>query len=579
MSAVAREIDGHAPLRAVVPETAPAAAPRGPVDDLFEQAARYQADRWQRMVLFLDTLRERANNMFAHEAAGLPPLLNFEYETVLDARDFDRPANYALLRIVRYRNEPVMECVDDRRAPVIIFDPRAGHGPGIGGFKRESEVGMALHEGHPTYFVIFFPQPDPNQTLGDVLHAMRRFVAEVSRRHGGAAPVLYGNCQAGWAVAMLAADCAGVSGPVVMNGSPLSYWAGASGVNPMRLAGGLLGGSWLAHWMADLGNGLFDGAWLVQNFENLNPAHAVWAKYYALFAHVDTERERFLEFERWWTGYYSLSRPEILSIIQNLFIGNQLERGLLKLCDGCYVDLTRIRAPLIVFASSADNITPPHQALNWIPTVYPTTRDLKQADQRIVYLLNQHVGHLGIFVSANVAQREHRAILENLGAIEGLAPGLYEMRIEGSTGESDCLRPQYVVRFEEREVEQIRYEHPRESFERVQALSAWNEFWYGTVASPWVRALATPLSAEMMKWCHPLRVATALYSERTTPAMAMIGALAATVKLSRTPLEEDNAFAEAEGSLADAVSAALDSYRRLRDAANELFFKILYGPS
>ncbi len=51
-----------------------------------------------------------------------------------------------------------------------------------------------------------------------------------------------------------------------------------------------------------------------------------------------------------------------------------------------------------------DNITPPHQALGWIPSVYSDTDDLKRAGQRIVYLVNPHVGHLGIFVSTSVAR-------------------------------------------------------------------------------------------------------------------------------------------------------------------------------
>ena len=348
-----------------------------------EEAWRYQVDRWQRGVLFLDMLREGADNMLAHEEAGMPIPLDFDYETILDARRFERPANYALLRITRCRHDHTQDCIDDKKSPVIIVDPRAGHGPGIGGFKRDSEVGMALHEGHATYFVMFFPSPSPHQTLADVLRALRRFTEEVSARHHGHAPVLYGNCQAGWAVMLLAADCEGLSGATVLNGSPLSYWAGASSVNPMRLAGGLMGGSWLAHLLADLGNGRFDGAWLVQNFENLNPANTLWDKNYHVFAHIDTERERFLAFDLWWTGYHFLSREEILSIIDNLFIGNKLERGLMKICDCCYVDLKRIRHPLVIFASSGDNITPPQQALNWIPTVYPTTADLKKAGQRM----------------------------------------------------------------------------------------------------------------------------------------------------------------------------------------------------
>ncbi len=37
--------------------------------------------------------------MLEHERAGLPPLLDFKYETLLDARSFERSVNYALLRV------------------------------------------------------------------------------------------------------------------------------------------------------------------------------------------------------------------------------------------------------------------------------------------------------------------------------------------------------------------------------------------------------------------------------------------------------------------------------------------------
>ena len=286
--------------------------PRLPGQDFLD----YQVDFWQRSVLFWDTLRQRADNMLAHERAGLPPLLDFKYETILDARRFDHPANYALLRITEVGEDCWDDCVDPDKPPVMVLDPRAGHGPGIGGFKHDSEVGMALHEGHPVYFVMFFPDPAPGQTLADVLHALRRFVEELVRRHPGKPPVLYGNCQAGWAVTLLSADCEGLVGPAVLNGSPLSYWAGEAGVNPMRVSGGLLGGAWLAHFTADLGDGRFDGAWLAQNFENLKPEKAIWEKYAGLFNKIDTERDRFLEFERWWNGFYFLSREEIVAIVE-----------------------------------------------------------------------------------------------------------------------------------------------------------------------------------------------------------------------------------------------------------------------
>jgi hypothetical protein len=560
----------------LAPTAHPGTEPMAPAS-LIEHALRYQVDRWQRSLMLLDTFRERANNMLAHETAGMPPPLHFEYETILDARLFERPANYALLRITRCEDDYAMDCEDASKPPVVIIDPRAGHGPGIGGFKHDSEVGMSLHEGHATYFVVFFPLPCPNQTLADVLHVLRRFVEEVRSRHDGMPPVLYGNCQAGWAATLLAADCEGLAGVTVLNGSPLSYWAGASDVNPMRLAGGLMGGSWMTHLLADLGNGKLDGAWLVQNFENLSPSNTLWDKNYNVFANIDTERQRFLDFERWWTGYHFLSREEILSIVQDLFIGNKLERGTLKVDEHCFVDLKRIRNPLVIFASSGDNISPPHQALNWVPAVYPTTAHLKKAGQRIVYLLNPHVGHLGIFVSGSVAKLEHRAILESLADLSALKPGLYEMKISNPTGDPDCRKPQYTVHFEEREVEQIRYTYPERSFEKVQAVSEWNEVMYQNTLRPWVTAFSNPLSAQALKWLHPMRSSAMMFSEQLNPWMLPLKLFAPFLAQERIPAGQDNPFAAMEAHTSKLISQSLDTYRNARDGASERLFSMLYG--
>jgi hypothetical protein len=133
----------------VQPTGLPSAVPAG-----FEQISEfldYSRDVWERSILFWDTLRQRADNMLEHERAGLPPLLDFKYEMISDARRSERPANYALLRILEIGDTCWEDCVDPNKSPLIVIDPRAGHGPGIGGFKRDSEVGMALHEGHPVY--------------------------------------------------------------------------------------------------------------------------------------------------------------------------------------------------------------------------------------------------------------------------------------------------------------------------------------------------------------------------------------------------------------------------------------------
>src|SRR3954463_6642736 len=414
-------------------------------------------------------MRKRGHPFLARGRQGLPPVLHFDYEMVMDGRGLPRPVNYALLRIV----PPEGTVVDDDRRPYVIIDPRAGHGPGIGGFKDDSQVGVALREGHPVYFVIFFPEPQPGQTLMDVCTAERDFVRRVRALHPDASkPAIVGNCQGGWAAMMLASSNPEDTGPIVINGAPMSYWGGAweegAGDNPMRYAGGLMGGPWLASMTSDLGAGKFDGAWLVQNFENLNPANTFWDKDYHLFANADTEPPRFLDFERWWGGFYLMNREEIEWITKNLFVGNQLWKS------GSF-DLREIRSPIVLFASMGDNITPPQQAFNWVADVYRSTDEIKARGQVIIGLVHEDVGHLGIFVSGKVAKKEHAQIVSVLKAVEMLPPGLYAMKIEERKGADG--KPAYEVEFQERRLEDIVARLNRfgrkdeEPFEAVAAVS------------------------------------------------------------------------------------------------------------
>ena len=147
-----------------VSQMAKAAAPASgsaPAVGLAKDAWDYWVDAWQRSILFWDVLRKRGNQAIAHYQAGNPPVLVFEYEMVVDGRRLERPVNYALVRILP---EPGAT-IDPTKRPFVIVDPRAGHGPGIGGFKEQSEVGVALRAGHPVYFVTFFPEPEPGQTI------------------------------------------------------------------------------------------------------------------------------------------------------------------------------------------------------------------------------------------------------------------------------------------------------------------------------------------------------------------------------------------------------------------------------
>lgn len=538
--------------------------------------ADYLVDAGQRLVQTADVLRRRGNRFIDHVRDGSPPVLVFDYEIVLDGRHLPRPVNHALARIL----PPSGVAVDPGKRPFVIVDPRAGHGSGIGGFKDDSQVGLALRAGHPVYFVIFFVTPEPGQTLRDVTAAEALFIDAVARRHPGAGkPTIIGNCQGGWAVMALAAANPGIAGPIVVNGAPLSYWAGADGKPSLRYLGGLVGGSWTALLLGDLGDGVFDGANLVANFELMNPSNTWWLKYYGLYARVDEEAERFLDFERWWGGFTLMNSREMRTIVDNLFVGNRLSRGRIRLDRARNLDLRRIRTPIVVFCSEGDAITPPQQALHWIADLYPDAAGIRAAGQVIVYLIHRSIGHLGIFVSGTVARREHAQILNILDHIELLPPGLYEMAIRENPDPppGGCATE---VTLYEREVEDIldavggRGDETR--FHIVDQVSAMNERFYDLFLSPWVRAWVTPASAQLMRDLHPLRVSRYGFSD-LNPALWPLPLAAAAAQAARRPAAADNPVTALERTAARAWAQALDFWRDVGTAATEVAFHAVYG--
>lgn len=550
--------------------------------DAWTQWSNYVVDAAQRSVLFMDTLRERGNNFVEHNREGLPPLLHFDYEMVLDARSFDPPVNYALVHIV----PPEGVKVNPKERPYVIIDPRAGHGPGIGGFKDDSQVGVALRAGHPVYFVIFFREPEPGQTLNDVCAAEQQFVRKVRELHPESPkPAIIGNCQGGWAAMMLGASDPDDTGPIVINGAPMSYWGGAfqegDGDNPMRYSGGMLGGSWLASFSSDMGNGIFDGAYLVENFEKLNPANTFWDKYYNLFSKIDTEAPRYLEFERWWGGFYLMNREEIEWITQNLFVGDKLWSGDTKGKSGKALDLRDIKVPIILFASMGDNITPPQQAFNWVADIYGSTDEIKARGQVIVGLLHEDVGHLGIFVSGKVAKKEHAQIVSVLESIESLPPGLYAMQI--ATKKNAKGVDEYEVDFQERQLEDImdrlnRFERNDEKpFEAVAAVSEFNQRAYELFAQPLVQATSNEMTAKLGRDLHPLRLQRSALSDGANPWMAWLGPAAEAVRAQRKAVGADAPTRKVEAAMSELMSASLDHYRALRDATSEAAFFTTYG--
>ncbi|MGE0084180.1 MAG: DUF3141 domain-containing protein [Desulfococcaceae bacterium] len=549
---------------------------------LAQDAFDYWTDAVQRSVLFMDILRKRGNDYLNIVKKGQPPVLTFEYEIIMDGRSLERPVNHDLARIIPEKGITV----DPGNRPVVIIDPRAGHGPGIGGSKRDSEIGMAMQEGHPVYFILFYPNPEPGQNYEDVKNAQIRFIEEVKKRHPKAPePAVIGNCQAGWAVALLSADRPDVTGPLVLNGSPLSYWAGVEGKNPMRYRGGLYGGIWLTSLFCDLGNGKFDGANLVMNFEDLNPANTYWTKQYNVWANADKEEHRYLTFEKWWNSYFMMNAEEIHFIVKNLFVGNRLENGRIELDKGKTIDLKNLQDPVVVFASSGDNITPPQQALNWIAKVYGSVDEIRRHNQVIVYRVHENIGHLGIFVSGSVAKKEHKEIIENIDRLDFLPPGLYEMVIEEKPlvideGDHKLQVPDYYVHYEARDISDILAMddglEDEEEFKPVAVVSELNNKIYLHALAPWVRFFTTEQSAEMLKQLHPMRLSRYIFSDQN-PFMQPFKTMAEWVKQNRKPVSKDNPFVTVQECLSNSVIAFLNGYRDMRDARQEFMFKSVYG--
>ncbi len=542
----------------------------------------YVTDAMQRTVLFWDVLRQRSDQYYAQKAKDVPHVLSFDAELVLDARTFAKPVNYLLVRI----KPPQGVVIDPLKRPFVVVDPRAGHGPGIGGFKADSEIGVAMHAGHPCYFVGFTPEPMPGQTIEDIMYAEVAFLEKVIALHPKAEgkPCVIGNCQAGWAVMMAAAIRPDLFGPIIIPGSPLSYWAGVEGQNPMRYSGGMAGGSWLTALAGDLGNGKFDGGYLVENFEKQNPANTLWTKNYDLWAKVDTEGKRFIEFEKWWGGHVNLNAEEIQWIVDQLFIGNRLATAEIVTSAGDRIDLRNIRSPIICFCSKGDNITPPQQALGWIVDLYAKDDDIRANGQTIIYAVHETVGHLGIFVSGGVAKKEHQEFASNIDLIDVLPPGLYEAVMTPKTADSahpDRVGGDWIVRFEPRTLDDVRaIVQPDPEMERrfatVRRVSEINLGLYRTLLQPFVKASINEQSAEWLSKLNHAELPYQIFSDRN-PLMQPLAQLAEQVRTQRQPAAPDNPLLAWQAMVSDQIITTLNGWRDLQESSVEKAFLAIYS--
>jgi len=426
----------------------------------------------------------------------------------------------------------------------------------------------------------------PGQTIETIAQAEAQFIKKVTALHPEAdgKPCVIGNCQAGWAVMILASLRPELFGPIIIAGAPLEYWAGVHGKYPMRYSGGLLGGSWLTALTSDLGGGKFDGAWLVQNFEGQNPSNTLWTKQYNVFSKVDTEADRYLEFERWWGGHVNLNAEEIQFIVDELFVGNNLAAGRIKMSDGTAVDLRNIKSPIVVFCSKGDNITPPQQALDWILGLYADVDEIRAHGQTIVYTVHETVGHLGIFVSGGVAKKEHSEFSSNIDLIDVLPPGLYEATFEArssDTTNADLVVGQWVMRCEQRTLDDIRAmggNSPEDErrFATAARVSEINLAAYRKFVQPWIKSMVTPEMADVMRNWHPLRIQYEAFSGENS-VMKAVEPAAEKVREHRKPAASDNPFVVFQETMSKQIVSALDKWRDSQEALSEALFLSVYG--
>jgi hypothetical protein len=152
----------------------------------------YAIDSFHRSVLLLDLLRKRGNEQAEITSRPMATVLRFDHEVIMSGRSLPRPINYYLSRIVPPPGMPT----DQRKRPVVVVDPRAGQGPGVGGFKAQSEIGDALAAGHPVYFIGFSARPEPGQQFLDIVEGQVKFFERVAELYpDGLGPFAIGNCQ------------------------------------------------------------------------------------------------------------------------------------------------------------------------------------------------------------------------------------------------------------------------------------------------------------------------------------------------------------------------------------------------
>ncbi|MGM8887070.1 DUF3141 domain-containing protein, partial [Psychrobacter sp. 1U2] len=154
---------------------------------------------------------------------------------------------------------------------------------------------------------------------------------------------------------------------------------------------------------------------------------------------------------------------------------------------------------------------------------YSDERDVEVCGQRIIYMIHEQVGHLGIFVSSKIANHEHTGIASIMDMIEVLPPGLYELHIDHIEGSGQ--EKTFTVDLKRRTFKDLNQalgddRTDEELFKAVHRYSMTQTQAYEHNLRPLVKAMSNETSAQFLRTMHPLRLQRSIWSSRNPLAVA-----------------------------------------------------------
>ena len=345
----------------------------------------------------------------------------------------------------------------------------------------------------------------------------------------------------------------------------------------MRYTGGLLGGSWLTALTGDLGNGKFDGAWLVSNFENLNPANTSGRKHYNLYSKVDSEAPRYLEFEQWWGGHVLLNAEEMQFIVDELFVGNKLAAG--EIVTSRRHARRSAQHPLadrrLLLEGGQHHAAAAGAGLDPRPLRERRRHPRPRPDHRLrrprVDRPSRHLRiRLGSKEGARRVREQHRP--HRRAAARPLRGG-DDAQGRGQRA-ADLVGGDYLVRFEARTLDDIRAlggndEEDDRKFATVARVSEINLGLYRTFVQPWVRAWANEGFAEWMRELHPAALAVRDVLRRQSVHAAAAVVRRRTFARTGSRCQATMHSGRRRSSSRSWIETSLDAYRDVRDDMSE----------